>query len=126
MSSAQPSKRQWPDNGGAYHDAIPFLEDFHVVHAQEGRLQHVAHDRVWTAPTECSPQRALDRTWTTATSWEPLDDPELALDPNGEWYDEVVSREVMEAGDDIPLFSLSSKQKRSKVSVSNLIWLYLF
>ena len=86
----------------------------------------MAHDRVWTAPTEYSPQRASDRTWTTATSWEPLDDPELALDPNGEWYDEVVSGEVMEAGDNVPLFSLPSKQKRSKVSVSNLIWLYSF
>ena len=126
MSSSRPSKRRRPDDGGAYHDAIPFLEDFHVVHAREGRLRHVARDRVWTAPTERSPQHASDHTWTTATSWEPLDDPELALDPNGEWYDEVVSGEVMEAGDDVPLVSLPSKQKRSKVSVSNLIWLYLF
>ena len=86
----------------------------------------MARNRVWTAPTECSPQHASDHTLTTANSWEPLDDPELALDPNGEWYDKVVSGEVMEAGDDVPLVSLPSKQKRSKVSVSNLIWLYLF
>ena len=118
MSSSQPSKRQRPDHGGTYHDAIPFLDDFHVVHAREGRLRHVACDTVWMAPTEQSPQRTLDPNWKTATSWgEPLDDPELALDPNGNWYDEVVGGEVMQPNDNIPN-ALPKKRKRSRVSVS--------
>lgn len=121
---SRPSKRQRPDDGGAYHDSIPFLDDFHVVHAREGRLRRVARDTVWTAPAERSPQHTSDPTWTTATSWEPLDDHELALDPNGEWYDDVVSGEVMQADDDVPTVPLPKKHKRSKVSVSDSICLY--
>ena len=118
MSNSRPSKCLRPNNGGAYHDAIPFLDDFHVVHAREGRLRHVARDTVWTAPTERSPQHTFDPTWTSASSWgEPLDDPELALDPNGDWYDEVVGGDVMEPNDNIPK-ALPKKRKRSRVSVS--------
>jgi len=120
MSNSRPSKRRRPD-GGAYHDAIPFQDDIHVVHAREGRLRRVGRDMVWTAPAERSPQHTSDPTWTTATSWEPLDDPEFALDPSGEWYDDVVSGEVMEGNDDIPMAALPKRQKKkkSKVSVSN-------
>ena len=79
----------------------------------------MARDTVWTAPAERSPLHASDPTWTAATSWEPLDDPELALDPNSDWYDEVVGGEVMEMNENIPTVALLKKQKRSKVSVSN-------
>ena len=80
----------------------------------------MARDTVWTAPAERSPHHASDPTWTSATSWgEPLDDPELALDPNGDWYDEAVGGEVMQTDGDIPTVALLKKQKRSKVSVSN-------
>jgi len=120
MSSSRPSKRQRPDDGGAYHDTIPFLDDIHVVHAREGRLRRVARDTVWTAPAERSPQHTSDPTWTSATSWgEPLDDPELALDPNGDWYDEVVGGEVMQPNENIPTIAMRKKRKRSKVSISN-------
>jgi len=56
-----------------------------------------------------------------ATSWEPLDDPELALDPDGQWYDQAVFGDVMQPSDDIPWVALPKKQKKSKVSVSILI-----
>lgn len=119
-SSSRPSKRQRPDDGGSYHDAIPFFDDLYVVHAREGRLRTVARDTVWTAPAERSPHHTSDPTWTSATSWgEPLDDPELALDPNSDWYDEAVGGEVMQTNGDIPTVASLKKQKRSKVSVSN-------
>ena len=122
MSSSRPSKHQWPDNGGSYHETIPFLNDFHAIHAHEGHLQRVYWDTAWTAPPEHSLQQAFkDTTWTTATSWGgPPDDPELALDPTGNWYDETLDREVMEMMDVVPVAALP-KKKRSKVSVSNSI-----
>ena len=119
MSSSRPSKRQRPDHGGSYHDTVPFLDDFHIIHAREGCLQRVACDTVWTAPAERSPHHDLDPTWMSASSWgEPIDDPDLALDPSSDWYDEVVSGEVMQTNDHIPTVASLKKQKRSKVSVS--------
>jgi hypothetical protein len=108
-TSSRPSKRQRPDDGGSYHETIPFLDDFHAIHAREGRM------------AERSLQHASDKAWMTATSWGgPPDDPELALDPNGDWYDEMVDAEVMEQTDVNPVVALP-KKKRSKVSVSNSI-----
>ena len=70
-----------------------------------------------TAPLERSLQQASDKTWMTATSWGgPPDDPELALDPTGDWYDEMVDGEVMELVDFNPAIALP--KKKSKVSVS--------
>lgn len=119
MASSRPSKRQWPDDGGSYHETIPFLDDFHAVHAREGRLFRVSLNMARTAPPERSLQHASDKAWMTATSWGgPPDDPELALDPTGDWYNEMVEGEVMELTD--PVVALP-KKKRSKVSVSNSI-----
>jgi hypothetical protein len=126
MSSSRPSKRQRPDDGGAYHDAIPFLDDIHIVHAREGRLRRVARDTVLTAPPERSPHHASDSTWRAATSWEPLDDPELALDPDGEWYDEAVSGDVMQPNNNIPQVPLPKKQKKSEVSVCTLLIIFTY
>ena len=118
MSGSRPSKHQGPNNGGASHDPIPFLDNLHVVHAQEGRLQCVARNTAWTAPTERSPQCIADYTWMTATSWgEPLDDPELALDPNSDWYNEVVAGDVMQPNENILVATLPKRRKKSKVSV---------
>ena len=73
----------------------------------------MACDTVWTAPAERSPHYDLDPTWTSASSWrEPIDD------PSSDWYDEVVSREVMQTNDHIPTVTSLKKQKRSKVLVS--------
>lgn len=94
MASSRPSKRLRTDNGGSYHETIPFLDDFHAVHAREGCLCCVG----MTAPPERSLQHASDKkAWMTATSWGgPPNDPELALDPTGNWYNEMVDGEVME------------------------------
>jgi hypothetical protein len=121
MASSRPSKRKRPDDGGAYHETIPFLDDFHAVHAREGRLFRVNLNMARTAPPERSLQHASDKAWVTATSWEgPPDDPEVALDPTSDWYNEMVEGEVMELTDISPVVALP-KKKRSKVSVSNSI-----
>jgi len=100
---------------------VPFLDDFSIIHAREGKLIRAGNELL-TAPAERSPQHeADDHTWNSASSWLPADDPDLALDPDGEWYDEVVDGGVME--DSFPLDESASinqpkKRVRSKVSVS--------
>jgi hypothetical protein len=54
--------------------------------------------------------------WGTLT-WEPEDNLEYALDPDGDWYDEAVEADVMEETGPIT----KQKKQRSKVSV----WLRL-
>jgi hypothetical protein len=81
-------------------------------------MQHVAREMFWTTPMEYSPQdqHTSDPTWMAATSWGGLtNDPELTLDPTGDWYDEMVDGEVMNPTKDIPMATLP-KKKRSNVS----------
>jgi hypothetical protein len=33
--------------------------------------------------------------WKETSSWVPIDDPEYGLDPDGDWYDEVVVMPIM-------------------------------
>jgi len=117
MAHNRPSKRQRV--GGAYHDPVPFVDDFSIVHAREGKLRRIGNELL-TAPAERSPQHEVDRTWNSASSWLPDDDPHFALDPDGDWYDEVVNGEVM--GNHIPadaqVFTMQPKKAlRSIVSV---------
>ena len=117
MAQNRPPKRQRV--GGAYHDPVPFVDDLSLIHAREGKLIRIGNELL-TAPAERSPQHD-DHTWNSASSWLPADDPQFALDPNGEWYDEVVDSGVME--DSFPLNGLAGttqpkKRVRSKVSVS--------
>ena len=117
MAHSRPSKRQRV--GGAYHDPVPFVDDFSMLHAREGKLVHVGRELL-TAPAERSPQHEADRTWDTASSWLPVDDPQFALDPDGEWYDEVMNGEVMDdpVPTDGPTSSTQPKKRvRSKLSV---------
>jgi hypothetical protein len=112
----KPSKRQRV--GGAYHDSVPFTDDFSLIHAREGKLLRVGNDLL-TAPAERSPQQD-DYMWNSASSWLPADDPQFALDPDGEWYDEVVDGGIME--DFFPSNGLASttqpkKHVKSKVAV---------
>jgi hypothetical protein len=82
MSDAQSSKRRRVDNG-SHHDRVELTNDFEVVHAREVRV--VEHGRL-PRETPRSPQKG--RTiWTTGVSWTPVDNPEFALDPDGDWYD---------------------------------------
>ena len=122
MTQNRPSKRQRV--GGAYHDPVPFLDDYSLIHAREGKLIRVGNE-VLTAPTERSPHEADNHTWNSASSWLPADDAQFALDPDGEWYDEVVHGEVMEDifPPDRPPSAKPKKRLWSKVSVGPaLIW----
>jgi len=106
--------------GGVIRDSIPFLDDYSTVHAREGRLLRVGNEFL-TAPAERVPQRESDHTWSNAASWLPIDDPQYALDPDGDWYDEAVGGDVIAqdsvGGQDFPT-AAKKKRVRSKVSVS--------
>ena len=118
MAQNRPPKRQRV--GGAYHDPVPFLDDFSLVHAREGKLIRIGNELL-TAPAERSPQHEADNhTWNSASSWLPVDDPQFALDPDGEWYDEAVYGGVMEdnsPSDGLPTATQPKRRPRSKVSV---------
>ena len=120
MAQTRPSKRA--QFGGAFHDVVPLPEDYSIVHARDGWLKHVGNS-VCTAPTNRTAHHKSDNTWSSAESWTPFDDPEFALDPNGESYNDVLNQEVMEeATKGLP----TPKQKtRSAVSVQYFYFNYL-
>jgi len=97
----------------SYHDCIPLANDFEVVHAQQAREVHVGNlSRVVGGPR--SPQRGRT-SWTLGTSWVPEDNPNIALDPNGDWFNEEVEAP---ATADHPSHTLHPIKKiKSKVSV---------
>jgi len=121
MAQNRPSKRARV--GGSFHDPIPFADDFSIVHAREGRLVRVGNERL-AVPVEHEPQHETDRAWNSAPTWLPADDPQYALDPDGEWYDEVVDRDIMAQDDNLGFAEDSrptakkKKHVRSKASVS--------
>jgi hypothetical protein len=118
MASNRPAKRQ--RFGGAYHDTIPFADDLSTIHAREGRLCRVGNGLL-TASVERGAQHEVNQTaWNSASTWLPADDPQFALDPDSEWYDEVVDGGVMEGRipiDEPTLPTLPKARVRSKVSV---------
>jgi hypothetical protein len=114
MAQHRPSKRARV--GGAYHDSIPFVNDFSLVHAREGRLLRVSND-VRTAPAERSPQHEAADAWNDALTWLPMDDPDYALDPDGDWYDEALGGDVMSQNEATPV-TIAQKKKRVRSTVS--------
>jgi hypothetical protein len=99
MAHNRPAKRQRVGVGRAHHDPVPFANDFSAVHAREARVVRVGRESL-SVPTERLIQREADETWQSAPSWLPIDDPQYALDPDGEWYDEVLEGGVMDSVDD--------------------------
>jgi len=96
----------------AYRDQISVLDDdYEAVHEREGRLRRVGNN-VLTAPAAREVHFTSD-SWQQASSWAPVDDPEYALDPDGEWYDDAIEMPVMQ---EVPL--LRKKRKKSQISVS--------
>ncbi|PPQ92727.1 hypothetical protein CVT25_014234 [Psilocybe cyanescens] len=57
-----------------YHDPIPVLGDFDIIHASKG---HVAG------------------AWEQVTTWAPPNDDTYALEPDGDWFNEAVVADVM-------------------------------
>jgi len=120
MAQKRPAKRQHIGVGGAHHDPVPFADNFTTVHAREGKLARVGKDSL-SVPTARLAQREDDETWNSAPSWLPTDDPQFALDPDGEWYDEVLDGNIMEDlnvhPEDTPATAKGKKRVRSGVSV---------
>lgn len=104
------SKRPSVPRSDAFHDQVPILQNFDVVHSTDGRLLRRGQTVLGERTAEPIPGA-----WEQFVTWEPPDDPEYALDPDGEWYDEVVEADVMQDG---PEASAKVKPKRSRVSVS--------
>ena len=113
MAEERPSKCQCAPDTGAYHDAVPFGDDYDVVHShkifwrQVGSTSHTAH-------AECSAQP--NTSWDSTTSWAPFNDPNYALDTDEGWYNDTLEADVMEdiLAQQVPL---PQKKKQSRVSV---------
>jgi hypothetical protein len=117
MAQGHPSK--CARVGGSFHDSIPFRDDFSIVHAREGKLVRVSND-VRTAPMERLRQSDVDHAWNSASSLLPIDDPEYALEPDGEWYDEALGADVMDLPISVETPTPTAQKKkptRSNVSV---------
>ena len=117
MAHNRPTKRQRIGVGGAHHDPIPFADDFSAVHAREARVVRVGKESL-SVPTERVVVREADEAWNSAVSWLPVDDPQYALDPDGEWYDETLEGGVMEGLDDHSAAVAAKGKKRIRSGVS--------
>ena len=95
MAHNQPAKCQRVRVGRADHDPIPFTNEFSAVHACEARVICIGRELL-SVPTKQLIQCEDDEMWHSALSWLPINDPQYALDPDGEWYDEVLEGRVMD------------------------------
>ncbi|KAJ3500804.1 hypothetical protein NLJ89_g9630 [Agrocybe chaxingu] len=125
MASRQPKRYRKEQEGGSCRDFIPLAKDDYLdVHAHEGRLLTFG-SKIGVAPVERETQKS-DINWKAASSWTPLDDVELALDPDGARYNAAVEAHVMDETQSTVKGSKKSKRKkeqkpkglRSRVSVS--------
>lgn len=112
MEETRPQKRIKRTRNDAFHDAVPVLPQYDIIQASEGRLVH-SGSALRTAPLNREAGPALG-TWEAVTVWDPPDDKDYALEPDGAWYDEVLEGEVMRVVEKPPL---KVKAKRSRVSV---------
>lgn len=118
--SGQPIKRARL-NPGSRRDVLPLPDDNdkQPIQSIEAKLTRVGGStvRVRQTPIVRTPLEAQSSVWANLQQWAPVDNSTYALDPeNGEWYDEALSEEVMDAHR--PSVSVEKKKyKRSKVSV---------
>ncbi|KAF8057953.1 hypothetical protein FPV67DRAFT_1676638 [Lyophyllum atratum] len=97
----------------AYHDRVVLEDDFEVIHTREAQPIRVGNSsRV--IESQRSPQRGRT-SWSVGSHWMPEDNTELALDPNGDWYDEALDAPVMEERPS-PQVQPKKKKKHTKVS----------
>jgi len=109
--------------GGTYHDIIPVRVAQQVVHARDGQLRHVGQQHTHLiAPTERTP---YDPSWEDMTSWEPLNDADWFLDPNGDLYNDLVDADIFDENvTHVEEERTKKKHKKSRVSVSSEMNLY--
>ena len=114
MSDGRPFKRQRAPDTGAYHDTVPFRDDYDIIHSRE-TFQRQVGSTTHTAHAERSAQP--NASWDSTTSWAPFDDPNYALDVDEGWYNDTLEADVM---DDISTQRAPlppKKKKQSRVSV---------
>ncbi len=87
MPAPRFNKRSQARFGGSYHDRIPMEEDFEVIRVRTASLT----TRNTTYNSEVA---SIALPWTVGSSWAPDDSQDFALDPNEEWFDEVVEANV--------------------------------
>jgi len=107
----------------AYHDTISF-SDYDTVSAREETRVRVGNTVLSTA----APTRTVTDSWNTTFTWEPPDNPNFALDLNGDLYDQVVEADFMGEDDDDEEEGMASTQKgkaKSMVSVSTTLFILL-
>jgi hypothetical protein len=116
--STRARKKAKFDQAAGYHDSVPSATiDYNNVHLREERTRKVGISTV-TAPQASRVVHMSDEDWKSTKSWVVLDDPNFALDPDGDWYDEAVEGPVMQQ--DHPSAKIGGQVKkriRSKVSV---------
>ena len=106
----RPAKRARTTAQSTYQDTIPLGNKYDIVYAREESTS------LCSEPPAPIPQTNTD-SWATTLSWSPPDDPSFSLDPDGQWYDEVVDSNAMD--DTLPKVSTAKKKiARSMVSVS--------
>ena len=115
MSARRPTKRHRATvEGGSCHNLVSFgIDNFVDIHAREEHSRKVGSNDFRPATRTI---HKPDEHWRKATSWAPLDDPNFALDPSDEWYNEAVEAPVMHVPE--PGAAVAQKRKRSKASVS--------
>ena len=107
----RPAKRARTKAQSTYRDPIPLSNEYDIIYSREESTS------LHSEPAKHVPHTDTD-SWATTLSWSPPDDPTFALDPDGDWYDEVVESNIM---DDVPPVALTTKKKkiRSTISVSS-------
>ncbi|KAF9472049.1 hypothetical protein BDN70DRAFT_819206, partial [Pholiota conissans] len=95
-----------------YHDRVSLEDDIEVVHSRSSGLGV----RNLAIETPRSPQKGRT-TWAVGSTWAPEDDEDLALDENGQLFDQEMQAEVFESAAS-RVEDLRKKRTRSKASVS--------
>lgn len=114
-----PLKRSYARSGITY-ERIRLEDDYEVVHARTSSMRADGYS------IETARVATENPTWNVGKSWAPADDPQLALDTDGSWYEEEMDAEIgdvmggMDAEMDAPKPGPKKKKKRSEASVSGL------
>jgi len=115
----RPTKRPRTDH--TYYDSVPLPQDFDFVYSSEADVRRPGH----VNRTERSSQPTAVNSWNSAATWVTPDDPEFALDPDSQWYDEAVEADLGEQRERPAATSTKKKRKvNSYVSVSSSRRLY--
>lgn len=114
---------------GSHRDVLPLPDDNRSeslpIQSIQAKLTRVA-GTVRQGPIVRTTIDAPSSTWANLQQWEPIDSSTYALDPgNGEWYDEALDQEVMDAPRPSGI-QARKKYRRSKVSVRLTYWVSLY